>query len=96
MFTFKGFQGCARFPEILQNFSKRQILESLCLIVFHALTLKQPIQTSLSVAPKLPLSLCSGEIVQISGKRAHPRDVLVFLKFGLKETWSSGATECRV
>ena len=33
-----------------------------------------PIQTSLSVAPKLPVSLRSGENVKISGKRAHPRN----------------------
>ena len=52
---------CARFPEFLQNFSERQILWSLCSIVFHALTLKLPIQTSFSVAPKLPVSLRSGE-----------------------------------
>ena len=53
--------GCARFPEILQNFSERQILWSLCLVVFHPLTLKLPIQTSLSVVPKLPVSLSSAE-----------------------------------
>ena len=52
-------QACTCFPEFLQNFSERQILWSLCLVVFHALTL--PIQTSLSVAPKLPVSLRSGE-----------------------------------
>ena len=49
-------QGCAHFPEFLQNFSERQILWSLCLVVFLALTLKLSIQTSLSVAPKLPVS----------------------------------------
>ena len=54
-------QGYARFPEFLQNFSEHQILWSLCSVVFHALTLKLPIQTSLSVAPKLPVSLSSGE-----------------------------------
>ena len=57
----KYFQGRARFPEFYQNFSERQILWSLCLVVFHALTLKLPIQTLLSVVPELPVSLCSGE-----------------------------------
>ena len=67
--------GCACFPEFLHNFSERHILWSLCSVVFHALTLKLPIQTSLSVAPKLPVSLCSGGgggNVKISGKQAHP------------------------
>ena len=31
-------QRCARFPEILQNFSERQTLLNLCSVVFHALT----------------------------------------------------------
>ena len=43
--------GCARFPEFLQNFSKRQILWSLCLVVFHVFTLKLPIQISISMGP---------------------------------------------
>ena len=46
-------QRCACFPEILQNFSERQILWSLCSIVFHALTSELPIQTPHSVAPEL-------------------------------------------
>ena len=46
-------QGCAPFPEILQNFSERQILWSLCSVVFLALTLKLPIQTLLTMVPKL-------------------------------------------
>ena len=54
-------QGCARFPEILQNVSERQILCSLCSVVFHAFTLILPIQTSLSVLPELPVCLRSGE-----------------------------------
>ena len=45
----------------LQNFSERQILWSLCSVVFRALTLKLPIQTILSVALKLPVSLSSAE-----------------------------------
>ena len=52
---------CARFAEILQNYSECQILWSLCSVVFRALTLKFPIQTSLSVVPKLPVSLSSTE-----------------------------------
>ena len=55
---------CACFPEFLQNFNERHILWSLCLVLFHALTLKLPIQTSHSVAPKLPVSLHSGEKCQ--------------------------------
>ena len=47
-----------------QNYSERQILLILCLVVFHALTLKLPIQTSLSVAPKLQLCVRSGEKCQ--------------------------------
>ena len=54
-------QGCAHFPEFLQNFSERQILWRMCSVVFLALTLKLPIQTSPSVAPELPVSLRSGE-----------------------------------
>ena len=59
--------GCARFADILQNFSECPILWCLCLIVFHALTaltLKLPIQTLLSVALKLPIYTCSGEKFQ--------------------------------
>ena len=54
-------QECARFPEILQNVGKRQILWSLCSVVFHAVTLKLLIQTSLSVVPKLQVCVRSGE-----------------------------------
>ena len=60
-FTICGSLGCACVPEILQNFSERPILWSLCSVVFHALTLKLPIQSPLSVAPKLPVSLSSNE-----------------------------------
>ena len=38
-------QGCARFPKFKQNFSERQILWSLCSVVFHTFTLQLPIQT---------------------------------------------------
>ena len=73
--------GCARFAQNLQNFSERQILWSLCSVVFHALTLKSLIQTSLSVAPKLPVSLTLAENCRKFRKRVHPRGVLVLLKF---------------
>ena len=45
--------GCARFAEILQNFTERQILWSLCSVDFLTFTLRLPIQTSLSLASKL-------------------------------------------
>ena len=54
-------KGCARFAEIVQNVSERQILWSLCLVDFHVLTLILPIQSSLSVAPELSVSLTSHE-----------------------------------
>ena len=56
-----GDQGCARFAEILPNFSEGQIVLSLFSVVFHALTLQLPIQPSLSVVPELPVSLSSAE-----------------------------------
>ena len=65
--------GLCSFSEILQNVSERQILWSLCSVIFHALKLKFPIQTSLSVAPKLSVPLHSGEKCENSGKREHPR-----------------------
>ena len=65
--------GCARFPEILQNCSERQILWSLCLVVFLALTWKLPIQISLSVAPKLQVCVFSGEKCQIFRKTSTPQ-----------------------
>ena len=61
--------GIARFAESMQNFSEHQILWSLCSVVFCALTLKLPIQTSLSVAHDLQVSLISHEIL---GKQVHP------------------------
>ena len=54
-------QQCAHFPEIVQNFSEPQNLWSLCSVDFLALILNLSIQTSLSVAPKLPVSLSSHE-----------------------------------
>ena len=64
--------GCARFPEFVQNFSERQILWSLCSIVFLAFTLKLSIQTSLSVAPELSISLSSHEKCQNFRKTSRP------------------------
>ena len=64
--------GCTRSPEFVQNFSEHQILWILCSVVFRALTLQLPIQTSISVMPELRVSLNSLENVQISGKGAHP------------------------
>ena len=66
-------QGCARFAEILQNLSERQILWSLCSVVFRALTLKLPIQTSLSVAPNFPVSLSSAENCHKFPKTSTPQ-----------------------
>ena len=54
-------QGCAHFPEFVQNFSERQILWSLYSVDFHAFTLQLPIQTLHSVAPELQVSLSSHE-----------------------------------
>ena len=61
MLNFPRNPGRACFPEILQNFGERQILWSLCLVVFHALTLKLLIQTLLSVMPEFQVSLSSHE-----------------------------------
>ena len=69
-------QGRARSVEILQNFSERRILWSLCSVVFHAF-MKLPIQTSLSVASELPVSLSQLKIATNSGKRAHPCEEFV-------------------
>ena len=63
-------QGCARFADFLQNFSERQIL---CSVVFRALTLKLPIQTSLSVTPELPVSLNSAENCHELRKTSTPQ-----------------------
>ena len=61
MGDINGSQGCARFREFLQNFSKLQILWILVLVVFLVFTLSLPIQTSLSVTPKLQVCVRSGE-----------------------------------
>ena len=59
--VFQSVLGCACFPEFVQNFSERQILWSLCSVVFLTFTLRLPIQTSLSVVPELSVSLSSHE-----------------------------------
>ena len=61
---------------VSQNFSECQILWSLCSVVFHALTLKLPNQTSLSVAPKLPVSLRSVEKSEKFMKTSTPLSYL--------------------
>ena len=77
-------QGCARFPENLQNFSERQILWSLCSVVFHVL---MPIQTSLSVAPKLPVSLSSAENCHKFRKTSTSQGCARFLEFLIIFPW---------
>ena len=61
LFCSASYQGCARFADFLQIFNERQILLSLCWVVFYALTLKLPIQTLLYVANKLLVYTRSGE-----------------------------------
>ena len=48
------------FLNFCKIFSEREILWSLCSVVFLVLTLKLSFQTSLSVAPKLPIFARSG------------------------------------
>ena len=75
-------------PEILQNFSQRQILRSLCLVVFHALTLKLPIQTSLSMAPKLKVSLRSSKKMWKIQENEHtPASIRLLLYVGEFFLW---------
>ena len=66
------YQGCARFPEFLENVSERQILWSLCLVVFLGFTLRLPIQTSLPVVPELQVSVSSLENCPNFSKTSHP------------------------
>ena len=73
-----GFNlGCACFPLFYQIFSERQILWSLYSVVFHAFTLKLPIQTSLSVAPKLPVFAHLSEKCKTFSKTSTPLKPLV-------------------
>ena len=66
-------QGCARFPEFVQNFSEHQILWSLCSVDFHTLTLQLPIQTPHSVAPELQVFMSSLEKCQNFSKTSTPQ-----------------------
>ena len=50
-FLIKSARDVLVFLKFCKNFSERRILWSLCSVVFHALTLKLPIHTSLSVTP---------------------------------------------
>ena len=59
---------------VLKNFSEAQILWSLCLVVFLAFTLRLLIQTSLSVAPEIPVSLPSGEKMSKFQENKHTPD----------------------
>ena len=71
------------FLNFLENFSECQIL---CSVFFHALTLKFPIQTSLSVAPKLPVYTRSGEKYEHFSKMSS---ILPLLRgfYSEKSTW---------
>ena len=73
-------QGCASFP-----FSESQILWSLCSVIFNPLTLKLPIQTSLSVAPKLPAFLRASEQSETFMKTSTPQHHVI-LKVSLSST----------
>ena len=73
--------GCARFPEFVQNFSERQILWSLCSVVFHTLTLQLPIQTLHSVAPELQVFVSSLENCPNFCKTSTPQGCARFTVF---------------
>ena len=62
----------ACFVEMLQNFRERPVLWRMYSIVSLAFTLRLPIQTSLSVAPKLQVCVRSGEKCQKFRKTATP------------------------
>ena len=67
-------QECVRFSQFVQNFSKRQILWSLCSVDFHTFTLQLPIQTPHSVAPKFQVFVSSLQNCQNFGKTSTPGD----------------------
>ena len=75
-------QGCARFPEFVQNFSECQTLWSLCSVDFHTFTLQLPIQTLNSVAPELHY------VLQRYLLRA--RQILIQIKMDLTIMFRSG------
>ena len=64
-------QGCATFPEFLQNFTECQILWILCSVVFHTFTLKMLFQTSHSIAPTRSVLW---RTTQFQPNQAHPRE----------------------
>ena len=66
------FQGCARFPEFVQNFSECQILWSLCSVDFHTFTLHLPIQTLHFVLPELQVFVSSLKNCQNFSKTSLP------------------------
>ena len=68
----EGIRGEDRFLELLQNFTQRQILFSLCSVDFHTLTLQLPIQTLLSVAPELQAFVSSLKNCQNFSKTSTP------------------------
>ena len=71
--SFLSIPWMCSFSKILQNFSsERQILWRMCFKGFHAVTLKLPVQTSLSEAPKLPVSLRSDEKCEKFSKMSTP------------------------
>ena len=76
LLAFVDIRSILVFLKFLINCSERQFLWGLCLVVFRALTLEVPIQTSLSVAPELPVSLRLDEKCQKFRKLLHPRDLL--------------------
>ena len=66
-------QGCAGFPQFVQNVSERQILWSLCSVDFHTLTLQLPIQTLHSVASELHVFVSSLQNCQNFRKTSTPQ-----------------------
>ena len=66
-------QGCARFPQFVQNFSEPQILWSLYSVDCHTLTLQLPIQTLHFVEPELQVFVSSLENCQNCSKTSTPQ-----------------------
>ena len=81
----RGSTTVARFPE-------RQTLWSLCWVVFHALILKLPIQTSLSVAPKLPVPLSSHEKCLNFREGGTPQDYWIKNEVKIDKPQANGLT----
>ena len=88
--TVQRVQGSACFPESLQNFSESQILWSFSLVVFHASTLKLPIQNSLihflwCLSSKFVY--VQEKNVKYSGKQAHSRSHRESSAFRRAHSW---------